>query len=184
MTTQSGLARTIRLWRRGNDPLTAPVVFETTEGSMGVSASLDRSAGKERVWFVENLGMIHRNIWMGDRSGPKTRVDVPTDCWAQAVGDWLAVKPRTACTTGGETYLPDTVIGISFSAFQVGDRSFTRLFEPKDRRALPGFFWCGGRLILSVLDDLQPGFEVHTPSEGRLSRDIVTGLPDLGTAHV
>lgn len=184
MATRSGLARTIRVWHRGSDPLTAPVVFETAERSMSVSASVDRSIGKERVWFVENLGMIHANTWIGDRNGPKTRVDLPTDCWAQVVGDWLAVKPRTAWTTGGETYPPDTVIGISFSAFLAGDRRFTRLFEPKDRCALQGFFWCGGRLILSILDDLKPVFEISTPAQGEWSRDIVSGLPDLGAAHV
>jgi prolyl oligopeptidase len=184
MATRSGLARTTRLWRRGGDPLTAPVVFETTEESMGAWASVDRSAGQERVWFIEKLGIIHANIWIGDRNGPKTRVDLPTDCWAQVVGDWLAVKPRTAWTTGGETYPPDTVIATSFSAFLAGDRRFTRLFEPKDRRAIQGFFWCGGRLILSILDDLKPVFEVRTPSDGEWSSDIVTGLPDLGTAHV
>jgi prolyl oligopeptidase len=184
MATRSGLARTIRLWRRGNDPLTASVVFETTEGSMGVWASLDRSVGEERVWFVEKPGMIQANIWIGDRNGPKTRVDLPTDCWAQVGGDWLAVKTRTAWTTGGESYPPDTAIGMSFSAFLAGDRRFKRLFEPTDRRALQGFFWCGGRLILSILDNLKPVFEVRTPSDGEWSRDIVTGLPDLGTAHV
>jgi prolyl oligopeptidase PreP (S9A serine peptidase family) len=31
MATRSGLARTIRLWRRGSDPLTASLVFETSE---------------------------------------------------------------------------------------------------------------------------------------------------------
>jgi prolyl oligopeptidase len=183
MATRSGLARTIRLWRRGDDPLTAPVVFETTEGSMGVWASLDRSVGEERVWFIEKPGMIQANVWIGDRNGPKTRVDLPTDCWAQVAGDWLAVKTRTAWTTGGETYPPDTAIGMSFPAFLAGDRRFTRLFEPKDRRALQGLFWCGGRLILPILDDLKPVFEIRTPSDGEWSRDIVSGLPDLGTAH-
>jgi prolyl oligopeptidase len=184
MATSSGLARTIRLWRRGSDPRTAPVVFETTEGSMGVWASLDRNVGEERVWFIEKPGMIHANVWIGDRDGPRTRVDLPTDCWVQVAGDWLAVKPRTAWTIGTETYPPDTVIGMSFSAFLAGERCFTRLFEPKDRRALQGYFWCGGRLVLSILDDLKPVFEVITPADTEWSREVVTGLPDLGAAHV
>src|SRR5262249_20598935 len=32
MATRSGYARTVRLWRRGSDPLSAPVVFETSGG--------------------------------------------------------------------------------------------------------------------------------------------------------
>jgi prolyl oligopeptidase len=184
MATRSGLPRTIRLWRRGGDPLTAPVVFETTEESMGVWAQFDRDSANERVLFIEKPGIIDANIWIGDRNGPRTKVDLPTDCWAQTSRDWLAVKPRTAWTVGGENYAPDTVIGMPFPAFLAGERRFTRLFEPQDRRALQGFFWCGGRLVLSILDDLKPSFEVVTPSKGEWSREVITGLPDLGTAHV
>src|SRR5262249_62428330 len=45
-------------------------------------------------------------------------------------------------------------------------------------------FWCGGRFVLSTLDDLKPVFEVLTPTGDALSRARITGLPDLGTAHV
>jgi prolyl oligopeptidase len=184
MATRSGLPRTVRLWRRGTDPLAAPVVFETAEESMSVSASLDRDVPAERIWFVEKPGMIDANVWIGDRSGPKTRVDLPTDCWALAHRGWLAVKPRTPWSVGGETFPPDTVIGISLAAFLAGERRFTRLFEPQDRRALQIFFWCGGRLVLSILDNLKPVFELITPSEAAWSREVVSGLPDLGTAHL
>src|SRR5215471_13196467 len=184
MATRSGHARTIRLWRRGSDPLSAPVVFETNEESMGVWASVDRDVPEERVWFVEKPGMIDANVWIGDRYGPKTRIDIPPDCWAQVSRGWLAVKPRIPWNVGDETYEVDTVIGMSFPAFLAGERRFTRLFHPGDRRALQGFFWCGGRLVLSILDDLRPVFEVITPSDGKWSREVIAGLPDLGTAHV
>jgi hypothetical protein len=36
MATSSGYARTVRLWRRGTDPLAAPVIFETAADHMGV----------------------------------------------------------------------------------------------------------------------------------------------------
>src|SRR5262245_33561532 len=67
MATRSGLARTIRLWRRGSDPLTAPVVFETTDAAMGVWASVDRDVPEERVWFIEKPSLINTNIWIGNR---------------------------------------------------------------------------------------------------------------------
>jgi len=182
--TRSGHARTVRLWRRGSDPRSAPVVFETNEESVGVWAYPDREVAEERVWFVEQLGLIDAKVWIGDRNGPKAQFDIPSDCWAQIGRGWLAVKPRTPWSVGGETYKADTVIGISLPAFLAGERRFTRLFEPGDRRALQGFFWCGGPLVLSILDDLRPVFEVITPSDGEWSREVVTGLPDLGTGHV
>ena len=58
------------------------------------------------------------------------------------------------------------------------------LFEPAERRVLQGFFWSGGRLVLSILDDLKPVFEVLTPSDGGWARRRCTGLPAIGVVNV
>ena len=183
MTTSSGYARTVRLWRRGTDPLAATVIFETQAHHMAVGAGVDRESAEERLEFVDRIGFFDAVVWIGDRTGPKTRIDVPTDASVEWHRGWLAVKRRTPWTVGGETHPPDTVLGISFAAFLAGDRRFTKLFEPAERRALQGFFWSGGRLVLSILDDLKPVFEVLTPSDASWSRDRITGLPDIGVAH-
>jgi len=184
MATQSGYARAVRLWRRGTDPLVAPVIFETDPDHMAVWAEVDREATEERLEFVERIGFFDAVVSIGDSAGPKTRIDLPTDAWLQWHRGWLAVRRRTPWTIGSETHPPDTVLGISFAAFLGGDRHFTKLFKPAERRALQGFFWSGGRLVLSILDDLKPVFEVMTPSDSGWSRERITGLPDIGVAHV
>src|SRR6267143_5014560 len=184
MATHSGYARTVRLWRRGTDPLAAPVIFATRPEYMAVSADVDREAADQRIEFVERIGFFDAAVWIGDRSGPRTRIDVPTDTSVEWHRGWLAVKRRTPWTVGGETYPPDTVLGISFAASLAGDRHFTKVFEPAARRALQGFFWSGGRLALSILDDLKPVFEVLTPGETSWSRERIRGLPDIGVANV
>ncbi len=182
MATSSGYARTVRLWRRGTDPLVAPVIFATDAANMSVWADLDRDA-ETNVWFAERLGFFDEIIRIGDDTGPKTRINVPTDASVEWHRGWLAVKRRTSWTIGGETYPPDTVLGISFAAFLAGDRHFTKLFEPAERRALQGFFWCGSRLVLSVLDDLKPVFEALTPTDAGWLRERITGLPEFGVAN-
>jgi prolyl oligopeptidase len=184
MATSSGYARTVRLWRRGTDPSEAAIIFETGAERMGVWAEVDRDYAEERVEFVERIGFFDAAYWIGDRTGPTTRVDVPTDASIKLHRGWLALKRRSPWTIGEETYPPDTLLGVSFSALLAGDRHFTKLFEPAERRAFQGFFWSGGRLVLSILDDLKPVFEVRTPSENGWSRDRITGLPDIGVAHV
>ena len=175
MATHSGYARTVRLWQRGANPFAAPVIFETRAESMSVEADVDRDGADETIDFVERIGFFDATVWIGDRTGPKTRLELPTDAALERHRGWLAVKRRSPWTIGGETHAPDTVLGISFPAFQAGDRHFTKLFEPGPRRALQGFFWCGGRLVLSVLDDLIPVFEALTPSETGWSREPITG---------
>jgi prolyl oligopeptidase len=184
MATSSGYARTVRLWRRGTDPSTAPVIFETDADHMAVSADVDRESEDKRIWFVDRLGFFDAILWLGDRTGPKTRIDIPTDATVMWHRGWLAAKRRTVWTIAGQAHPPDTVLGISLAAFLQGDRRFVALFEPAERRALQGFFWSGGRLVLSILDDLRPVFAVLTPSDTGWTRERLTGLPEIGVAHV
>ena len=54
------------------------------------------------------------------------------------------------------------------------------LFEPAERRALQGFSWVGGILLLSILDELKPVFVLVEP--GAWTSRELTGLPQTGTA--
>lgn len=184
MATTSGYARTVRLWRRGQAIEQAPVLFEVPPDRMSAYIDIDDTGPSPRVWFVDRIDFFNAHLWLGTGSGPRTSVDVPTDVWLQAHGDWLAIKPRTAWTIADRTYAADTVLGISLSAFLAGDRNFTTVFEPAPRRALQGFFWIKGRLVLSILDELRPEFEVCTPSAGEWKREQLPGLPAIGVVDV
>lgn len=184
MATQSGYARTVRLWRRGADVAALPVVFETTPANLGAGAGVDRTQPSETVWFVEQLGFFDASLWLGDRGGARLKLDLPTDVSTAIDGDWIAVKRRTAWTVGGVSYPPDTLLGMPLAAFVAGDRSFAVLFEPGARRALTSFFWSHGRLVLSILDELRPSFEVMTPSPHGWARERLGGIADTGVADV
>ena len=45
-----------------------------------------------------------------------------------------------------------------------------------------GFFWTGDRLVLSILDDLRPVYELLRFSDGAWQRDELPGLPEIGVA--
>ena len=162
----------------------APVIFETKQDYLGVGAQVDRDAPEERVWFVEKPGLIDTHYWMGDRTGAKIKINVPSDANIWVHGDWLVVKLRTAWTTASETFEPDSVIAIPFATFLAGSRHFTKLFEPGERCALQTLHWAGDRLILSILVDLSPTFEALTPNEGAWARETLTDLPGIGSANV
>lgn len=184
MATRCGYARTVRLWKRGADPLTAPVIFETGFEPLDVSAHVDRTAESERLWFVEQLAWFEKIVRIGDRSGPKSELDLPKDARWDNFGDWLAVKPRKAWTVGRNTHAADALIGISLSSFIAGARDFRTLFEPGDRRALQSFFWNNGKLIIFYLENLVPRFEMFTPGRQEWTRQALETLPAEGTVHL
>ncbi len=184
MATRSGYARTVRLWRRGTDPLSAPVLFETAPDSMAAWAQVDRTSGTERVAFGAQLGFFDTVLHLGDRNGPGRALDLPTDMRVDWHGDWMAVSPRTPWTAGGTTHAPDAVLGIALSAFLAGEREMTVLFQPGERQALQGFFWSGARLVISILDELDPVFLTATPSPEGWSPGRLGGLPSVGVVSV
>jgi prolyl oligopeptidase len=183
MATTSGYARTIRLWRRGSNVDQAPVLFEIPTESMAAYVNVDRTDKAPRIWFIEMVGFFDLALWLGDVTGAKTKLDLPSDIWIETHQDWLVVKRRSAWTVGGKTFAADTMLGISLSAFLAGDRKFAVVFEPGPRRALQGFSWSAGRLVLSILDELQPVYEVLTPASG-WARSSLPGLPKIGVVDV
>ena len=184
MATTSGYARTVRLWRRGTDVNRAHVIFETASDSMAVSAEVDRTDTIPRVWFVERLDFFNHNLWLGSGVGARSKLDLPTDAQTVFHRDWFAVRPRKPWTVGTQTWAPDTVLGMSLSAFLAGDRDFKILCEATPRRAVQNFFWTDGKLVISLLDELQPAFEVCTPSVNGWSRARLPGLPEIGVVDV
>jgi len=184
MATSSGYARTVRLWRRGTDFDRAPVVFETAPESIGAFAEIDRTDGVPRIWFVERLDFFNSNCWLGDENGARLKLDLPTHAQADFHRGWFAVKPRKPWTVGNQTWAPDTVLGMSLPAFLAGKRDFQILFEAQPRRTVQGFFWSAGKLVLSILDEMRPVFEVWTPSSDGWIQTGLPGLPEIGVVDV
>ena len=71
---------------------------------------------------------------------------------------------------------------IQLDAFLAGSRDFTIVFEPTPRRALQGFFWAKGQLVVSILDELRPVFLAVTPATWAAAE--LAGLPPIGTVSV
>ena len=184
MATTSGYARAVRLWHRGQDPSTAAVLFETEATAMSASGDVDRTATPPRVWYATRPGFFDAIVWLGDRTGAKQRIDLPTDAVWEVHDDVLLVKPRTPWSVAGRTFEPDQLLALSFARFMAGDRDFALLFDPAARRSLEGFAWAGDRLALSILDNLAPRFVLLRFVEGTWEREELETLPRTGVVSL
>ena len=177
--TTSGYARTVRLWRRGAKPEEAPVLFEVPAKSMSASGGVDRTDPERPIWFYDAIGFFDFEVWR-----EKVRLDLPTSVQTDIDHGWFLVQPRNAWTVGGKNWPGDCLLGIRLDAFLAGNRDFALLFEPGKRRILNGHAWNAGRLILSILDNLAPVFEVLTPAADGWDRTTLAGLPSIGVVDV
>jgi len=182
--TRSGYPRTVRVWHRDTAIEEADTVCRIAPEMMGVWAYCDRTRDDEAVWYIERHDFFAADIRLGDRSGPKVTLDLPRDISSDIQGDWVAAMPREPWTLAGTTYAPGTLLGMRLSALLNGDRNVSVLFEPGPRRALQGFFWSDGRLLLSILDHLRPVHQILTPSDDGWRRGALPGLPETGVVAV
>ncbi len=182
--TSSGYGRTVRLWERSADPLLAPVLFEVPFESLSAWGGVEREAGRERLVFRDGTGFFDAIWHIGDRGGPTTRIALPSDAHFTWQRGFVAVKPRTPWAVAGTTYAPDTLLGLSLADLLAGRAAPRVLFTPEPRRALQGFFWCDGRLVLSILDNLAPVFALLTPGDGAWEAAEIPGLPRIGVVSL
>ena len=181
--TTSGYGRTVRLWRRGTDPAAAPVLFEAPEASVSAGASLDRTAKTERMFFADHFSFFEEHLWVGDRSGPKIKINTPADADVSTHDEWFVLKTRTPWVLAGTTYAQDTLVAGSVAELLAGTPRLQVLFEASERVTLQGFSWVKGRLLVSILDNLRPLHAFFTPSAGGWTRSHLDGLPDAGVVN-
>lgn len=184
MATNSGYARTVRLWKRGQDFSQAKVVFETTPQSMSVWFDIDRTVSPQRIWYMEQLAFFDCRYCQDAGSGKPIALDLPTDINLNIAGDWAAIQRRTEWSFGGRSYPADTLLGIRLTRLLDGSRDFTVLFEPGPRRSLEHFSWVRDHLLVSWLDDLAPRYELLTPGDGLWQRERLPGLPEVGVVDI
>jgi prolyl oligopeptidase len=184
MATRSGYARTVRLWRRGAPFETAEAIFTIGEAAMSASGGLDRTVDPPRLVMVERTGFFEYDVWLGPDASSLTRLPAPSDAEKDVHGDWLTIKPRVDWEVEGTIHLADTLLGIRLSRYLAGARDFAVLFTPGERRALQGSFWCGRRLVISVLDDLSPRYELAIPGDDSWTLSAMPGLPEIGVVDV
>lgn len=177
LTTHAGLARGVRLWRRGEAPEAAPIIFETDHAHMMAWAGLDRDV-PGRLSFHERTRFFDVRHHLGDSSGAKTRLDAPEDAELAWDAHWLALRPRRPWLG----HAADTLLGIGLDTFLAGGRDFAVLARTAPRRSLRGFFFRQGRLLVSELDELRPRYTILAPGEWRAA--VLPGMPDHGVAGI
>ena len=144
----------------------APVIFETSADHMArtLQRRRHRADAADMVRRSDRF-LQFRHLWLSDEAGRRSEAR-PADRRLAASTSRLVCRQAAYGLDGGGQDLcaGHACSASSLSAFLAGDRNFTVVFEPGPRRALQGFFWAAGKLVLSILDELRPVFEVCTPS--------------------
>ncbi len=156
--TDSGYARLVKRWRRGQPLAAAKTVFEVQPGDMMAYASVDRTPGHERISLVRLVDFYDNELFLlvGDRA---VRVDKPADARLSFWRERLLIELRSDWSVGGQTFTRGSLLVADAAAYLAGERRLTPLFTPTATRSLTGHAATRSTLLLNVLDNVASRIE-------------------------
>jgi prolyl oligopeptidase len=178
--TSSGYPRIARLWQRGTPLAGASTVYEGRVDDVSVAAWRDHTKGYERD-FVQRRIAYYTSELLVLRDGKLVRIDKPASADAIAHRDLLLIELRDAWTVGGATYPGGTLLAADFERFIAGERKFTVLFAPTERKALAGVSFTRNRIILNELDHVRNRVYVLSRAGDKWKRAPIRGMPRFST---
>jgi len=164
--TDSGYARIVKLWRRGQPLGDAITVFEgeTSDVSVGAYAELSPGFEMQFVYRGRDFYNSDRYIRRGDELVP---LAIPSDAGYAVHRGWLYMTPRSDWETAGRTYATGSLLAIELERFLAGERDLAVLFQPGEGTALAGYSLTRNHVLVNILDNVRNRIEVATPgSEG------------------
>lgn len=165
--TTSGYPRIVKIWKRGTPLEKAVIVIEGQPDDMSVGAYYDDTKGFERHFVYRRISFYESELFLREKDGELTKIDVPRDSEPAIHKDWLLVKLRTPWKVGEKIYPEGSLIAIKFNDFMNGKRDFVSLFEPTPSTSLESFEWTLNYLFLNVLEDVKSRLFVLTPSSDK-----------------
>lgn len=167
----SGYPLQARLWARGSDPASAPIVIEGKPTDLGVFASHDHTPGFSRsiVRVAHDFLTSTTYLVSGDLSGNPNaqpliqQIKTPPTAHTVVWREWLLVVPREDWETGDATYPGGALIAFALEDFLAGQRGGVVLFAPDEHSTLETLSATRHHLLLMVMTDVVTHIEVLTP---------------------
>ena len=182
--TSSGYPRIAKEWKRGTPMSAAKTVYEGQESDIWISAYRDHTPGFERDFVYRGLTFYTNELYLRDKAGALTKLDLPDGAQKSAFREWLSVELRQPWTVGGREYTAGSLLAIRLDAFLSGARNFDVLFEPAQNTSLASSAVTKNHVILNVLEDVKNRLYVLTPGKNGWTRTPLVGAPSFGTVGI
>jgi prolyl oligopeptidase len=181
--TDSGYARVVKRWQRGQKLADAVTVHEGLKTDIAAWVSVDHTPGFERTVFGRSVTFYSTEMALlqGGKVVPLVKpADAQLSFWRERV----LLDLRSDWAVGGQTFARGSLLVADAAAYLRGERRLTPLFVPTPTRSLAAWTTTRDTVLLNVLDNVASKLEEHKPgADGRWQRREVNA-PYPGTLSV
>lgn len=181
--TDSGYARTVRVWTRGTNLADAPTVFEGLQSDVAVSPGVTHLGGRryEILSRAPSFFTQEHFLVLGDRL---VRLDLPGDIQLRGIfDDHLLLSGRAPWTSGGIELPAGALVALPLDGLLRGRPTPEVLFTPSERVSLDGVSTSANRVLVSVLDNVKGKLHAFRRGADGWSSEVID-LPATGTVGV
>lgn len=155
--TDSGYARTARLWHRGEPIEEAEEIFagEQADVAAGVDRNWDHDTPYDVAYRVPSFFETINYLYTGD--GEFEHIDIPNDArFLGVMNGQMLVQLKTDWQVEDQTYLQGALMSIAFDQFMSGSRDFEVLIVPGKSTAIPrgGIRTTRDYIIVNLMEDV------------------------------
>ena len=177
--TDSGYARIVKLWQRGQPLEDAVTVFEGDTSDVSVGAYAELSPGFEMQFVYRGRDFYNSDRYIR-RGGELVPLAIPSDAGYATHRGWLYVTPRSDWETAERAYATGSLLAIKLDRFLAGERDLAVLFEPGEGTALAGYSLTRNHVLVNILDNVRNRIEVATPGPERWTVSPLKGVDRTG----
>lgn len=183
--TDSGYARQIRLWQRGQPISQATLIFEARQTDVSAFASVDRTPGCERVLLGRSPDFYTHELSQWDRaSGRLQPIPKPLDADLSFWRDQVLVRLRRDWTVAGRTWPGGSLLIGPVDAFLAGPPQLHALFTPSATCSLDSFDLSASQVLVTEMDQVVHRLVAwRRDADGRWQRRVLP-TPSPGTLQV
>jgi prolyl oligopeptidase len=172
--TDSGYARLVKRWRRGQPLDQAETLFSGEVSDVIVGATVDRTPGFERTLLSRAVDFFNDEV-SELRDGQWVRIDAPTDATVSVHRNWLLIELRSDWRTAGRDYAAGSLLAADYEEFLSGTAELTVVFAPDAHTCLHHYGWTRDKLVVVSLADVVSRVDVLEPGSWR--SEPVNGVP-------
>ncbi|WP_405243471.1 prolyl oligopeptidase family serine peptidase [Lentisalinibacter salinarum] len=187
--TDSGYARTARLWRRGEPLAEAPEIFAGEKSDVAVSVVRIRDGhdnGNDNRHY--DIATRAKTFFTSERylyrDGELAKIDIPEDAELHGILDGqMIVELKSAWAPAGREYPQGALLATDFAAFVDGERDFEILIEPGPSTAIvsgaaTGVVRTRNHLVVNELEDVVSRLTRFSRKDGRWTRQRIEAPED------
>ncbi|MFZ2285697.1 MAG: prolyl oligopeptidase family serine peptidase [Bacteroidales bacterium] len=178
--TSSGYPAVAKLWKRGDDPAVAQMVYQTDTASMGIFVGGENIKGKQYVFLDAKKGFYETTTYILTAEGLKV-IDIPRDVETRGMfSEMMLLYLQSDWNINGGIFKRGTLVSFDLPSYLSGETQVKTIYEPSERASLAGVMATRDFIVAATMDNVQGRLTIFRPVEGKWAGEAIP-VPEFGT---